>query len=965
MQELSEHKTGHEKLDDSIRNTISSAFQQVGYSEKEKTLLRDIRFVREGGKSHNADMVAYSSSLRQDADTAVISVKGTENADKIQFDSEISPFRALATPVIVLAEYTKIRGMAEPRVRAVGLCKDAATFKREKTKSNIIPLSRFEEYLRDKQQFFTPRRLEKAKLVPEQLMLFDVAPDLIKQAIKIADKELVDRFEKGVREVIASITEKDKQRVINAAISVLGARILRDRLKENWPLSSGAITFLSSAKNSLPGYFDISNEIGGKLDPILKQLHSAFDFSQVSLDMVGKFYESAFVTKELRDEWGIHYTKSLLARTLLRRMPIEELPPDNRIIADPTCGSGSLLTAGYERLANAAYLSIFQNERHQKLVGSIFGNDRDPFAAEITRMTLMLFHPPHKNNWKVTHLDAEKDNFGRKWIRKIKVTPTIIVANPPFGGKSGGASNTAKPRTRHQRDRSALILNHCLDILPEGGLLGIILTETVLDQILEKSTRHRIIQQCQILEQWDIPVGQEGWFDKVNRPAMAWILRKTIPSSNKIYVRSLSDAPSLGRNAKLQGTIQIDVTNPPEHLVPTVFNDILSEMEMSPNRIDDYYIAINGFQANRSSITKNKLQESHPWSGTNVRGTDQYSDFSGGSAGWLELIDDNLRKGRTRKKLRKYIDQNDPHVMLRANRNVPLFKYKISSITLVDVPYGSRKVVAPSENFHVTFSRSNDKHTKDKYIYALWAVLNHSLASLWFHERLRGPKIPIPTYKKFPLPKDWNLENIQSLSSIAKKLINAKRKTYSKSLLNLHDSSMIEEMVKKIDDTIYQMYAVTKSDRRRIEAWFGGEQRPLLKGIRQSKKSDKTNNNDSRINYEVPEWETTCETLELRFKDNLIRLVIDGLMDDSEDIKSAEDGIWLKIIPAMPGWLLEKRAVGWVELTTDSAKRLKQSPEKYIVGFHLHKNAYKTQDEIDKDLQSILDAEINKAEANG
>lgn len=135
MQELSEHKTGHEKLDDSIRNTISSAFQQVGYSEKEKTLLRDIRFVREGGKSHNADMVAYSSSLRQDADTAVISVKGTENADKIQFDSEISPFRALATPVIVLAEYTKIRGMAEPRVRAVGLCKDAATFKREKSKN--------------------------------------------------------------------------------------------------------------------------------------------------------------------------------------------------------------------------------------------------------------------------------------------------------------------------------------------------------------------------------------------------------------------------------------------------------------------------------------------------------------------------------------------------------------------------------------------------------------------------------------------------------------------------------------------------------------------------------------------------------------------------------------------------------------------------------------------------------------
>jgi len=183
----------------------------------------------------------------------------------------------------------------------------------------------------------------------------------------------------------------------------------------------------------------------------------------------------------------------------------------------------------------------------------------------------------------------------------------------------------------------------------------------------------------------------------------------------------------------------------------------------------------------------------------------------------------------------------------------------------------------------------------------------------------------------------------------------------SKPLHEPHDNLKIKTIVKKIDAVIYRMYEITKSDRCRIEAWFGGEQRPLLKGIWQSKKPDKINNTGSRINYEGPEWETTCETSELRFKDNLIRLVIDGLIDYSEDIQSNEDGIWLKIIPAMPGWLLEKGSVGWVELTTDSAKRLKQSPEKYIVGFHLHKNAYKTQDEIDKGLLLISEMEMKKA----
>ncbi len=959
MQKSSEHKTGHEKLDDSIRNRISSAFQQVGYSEKEKMLLRDIRFVGEGEKSHKADMVAYSSSLRQDADTAVIAVNGIENAEKIQFDSEISPFRALATPVIVLAEYKKIRGMAEPRVRTVGLCKDAATFKREKARSKIIPLSRFEEYLRDRQQFFTPRRLEKAKLVPEQLPLFDIAPNLIGQAIQIANKELVSRFEKGIGEVLKTTNEEYKRSVINAAIAILGARILRDRLKKNWPLTS-AFEFLTAARNDLPEYFKVRQGIAERLDRLLDCLPATFDFSQVSLDMVGKFYASAFVTKELRDQWGIHYTKSLLAKTLLRRMPIEDLPPDKRILADPTCGSGSLLTAGYERLADAAYLSIPQDTRHHKLVDSIFGNDRDPFAAEITRMTLMLFHPPHKNNWKVTHFDAEKDNFGSKWIREIKVAPTIIVANPSFGGKGGGVSHTAKPRTRHQRDRSALILNRCLDILPEYGLIGIILTETVLDQILEKSTRHRIMQKCQILEQWDIPV---GWFDNVNRPAMAWVLRKTAPLSKTVFIRSLSDVPSLGRDAKLRGTIHIDITNPPEHLVPTVFDDILSKIEMSPNCIEDYYVVKNGLQALKVKINEEKSNTTYPWSG-NAKGTDPYSDFSDGSRGWLELIDDNLRDGRKREDLRKHLENNEPLVMFRANRKAS-WNYKWSSVALIDVPNETKKVVAPSESFDVTFSKSTKIVDKKRYIYALWATLNHPIASLWFHERLRVQKIPIDKYRIFPLPRDWNIEKIQLLASIAKKLIDTKKNMSIKPLLDPQDNSRIEAMVKKIDDVIYQMYEITESDRSRIEAWFGGEQRPLLKGTSRTETIAKATNDFTRINDEVPEWETTCETLELRFKDNSIRLVIDGLADYSENSESVEDGLWLKIIPAMPGWLLEKGAVGWVELTTDSAKRLKQSPEKYIVGFRLHRNAYKTQDEIDKVLLLTINEEMKKVEASG
>jgi len=80
-----------------------------------------------------------------------------------------------------------------------------------------------------------------------------------------------------------------------------------------------------------------------------------------------------------------------------------------------------------------------------------------------------------------------------------------------------------------------------------------------------------------------------------------------------------------------------------------------------------------------------------------------------------------------------------------------------------------------------------------------------------------------------------------------------------------HDNLKIKTIVKKIDDIIYQMYEINEGERRCIEAWFGEEQRPLLEGICQRKTFAEPTNNLIRINYEVPEWETTCETLETRY----------------------------------------------------------------------------------------------------
>lgn len=947
-----------QKISDSIRKTIKSAFTQIGYTDA--MISSDVRFVGKAGNPFFADLVAYSGSLRKDTDTAVISVKGIDNTARVEHDKDIAPFLALATPIIILAEYKKTPHTDAPRLLITGLNKtDVATG--GKVGGDVIPLSRFEEYLTAHQEQFTPRRLERAKWYSEQLKLFDVSPDLIGEAYQIAIHELVHKFERGVRFILEQNPAGYKRDIIQAAIAILAARILRDRLRMQWPISSGVVQFLKHAKAFLPGYFEIPPGIATKLEPLLsKDLNDTLDFSQVSIDIVGKFYESAFVTKEARDQWGIHYTPSLLAKTLLRRMPIEEIPPSKRILADPTCGSGSLLAAGYERLSDATYLRLSDTERHQKLISSIFGNDKDGFATQVARMTLMLFHPPHKNNWKVTELDVEADSFRDKWISKLGVRPTIIVANPPFGEKGGGTKHPGVRRARNQIDRAGLILKRCLDILPEGGLLGIILPETILDQQLVKPIRNRIVKECEILEQWSIP---PAWFDNVNRPAMAWIIRKQAPTSRFVHILPLTDVPVPSLNVQPHGTINIDTQALTNNLVPSLFDDLLTKTEKGSNRVENYYSIHSGLQAIKENVKSNKNINTYPWSGTDVRGTDPFSDFSEGYKGWIELKDSNFHPKGPRRELRKHLILNDPMVMLRANRNVPLLNYKWSSIALIDVPHGNRKIIAPSENFLVAFSKEKSIEDKQNYVYSLWAILNHPIASLWFHERFVVTKITTVNFEKFPLPIKWtDNKNIKLLASLAKNLL-FKVGASQKAVLEISDakSSAIESLVKNIDDVIFQMYELTKVERQQIEEWFDREPRPGLEDYYEVKKSDKDSSSVIHIVYEEPIWETTFETLDVDFERGLIKFVIDGLIDNHNEVGFDKNGIWLKVIPATPGWCMRQGAMGWIELTTHSLNKLKQAPEEYVTSFRLHKNAYKTQEEIDKSLYMVSDIKSRKA----
>ncbi len=141
------------------------------------------------------------------------------------------------------------------------------------------------------------------------------------------------------------------------------------------------------------------------LEELLRNLRFNITFRSFTNEMLGYFYENAFVDHELRRQLGIYYTPQTLAKRILSRLPIEELHPADRVVFDGSSGSGNLLLAGYERLEGLLPVEWDRRRKHDYLVRRIRGVDVDPFAAEVAALSLFLLDMPAGEAWDVSAAD--------------------------------------------------------------------------------------------------------------------------------------------------------------------------------------------------------------------------------------------------------------------------------------------------------------------------------------------------------------------------------------------------------------------------------------------------------------------------------------------------------------------------------------------------------------------------------
>jgi len=213
--------------------------------------------------------------------------------------------------------------------------------------------------------------------------------------------------------------------------------------------------------------------------------------------IIGELYEECIHLSHKKNQ-GIFYTPENLANfmagNLLNNIEVGEKDEFIRVL-DPSCGSGSLLSATYDQLFiyNGEHRSPSEKKMlHQLLLEkSLFGIDKDPLACLVTRLVLVL-----KGEDFVRPLGIKcGDILSEDLIEKGSMD--AIIGNPPYVGHKEIDSVYMKSLKKRypevyqdKGDLSYCFINRGWELLkPEGRLLHIT-SRYFLEAFYAKPLRH-------------------------------------------------------------------------------------------------------------------------------------------------------------------------------------------------------------------------------------------------------------------------------------------------------------------------------------------------------------------------------------------------------------------------------------------------------------------------------------------
>jgi type I restriction-modification system DNA methylase subunit len=304
----------------------------------------------------------------------------------------------------------------------------------------------------------------------------------------------------------------------------------------------------------LAGELYIDNAV---LERIIEGMYS-YRFNDIDADVLGNVYEQYLAAgigekgqlrdkKMIRKEMGIYYTptyivdyivKNTLGELIGKAKNASELSKIR--VLDPACGSGSFLIRAFETLGKAyAKTNGGDNEMltenvsrnaYDILTKNLHGVDLDAKAVEIAELNLLLRAARRRGRLPLLSENIKRGNslisgtpeemekyFGKHWEQKhpfnweekfAEVMKEggfdVVVGNPPYGADVTEEEKiyyVNKYKTTLGKINSyRLFIERTLQLLKDGGLLGLIVPNTWLSDNDSERLRKLILENYKVLK---------------------------------------------------------------------------------------------------------------------------------------------------------------------------------------------------------------------------------------------------------------------------------------------------------------------------------------------------------------------------------------------------------------------------------------------------------------------------------
>ena len=889
---------------------IERGLMGVGYVRD--ALVWDYEFVAGRNRVQKAELVAFSDVYRKDLATSCIAVKWCGNGEsRHEWLRELSyiaaPLALISTPQLV--EVWRVSG-AEPAERA----------------HEELDYRRLQEYFTENRLELEPKAVMAAKRGERQLSFLDVDPRLVEFAYDVTKKVLVDHFEGAVRrgkrelEERKEATEPHLERLPRIAIRMLAARVLEDKqLLEAEPLAD-AEELLRKAHEQFRQYFqatELEEFPRAVAEAVLEELRRDVTFRSLTNDMLGYFYENALVRPELRRELGIYYTPRGLATRVLKRMPVEDIPADERYVLDGTCGSGNLLLAAHERLKDLLPVAESEEAKHKYLVEHLWGVDKDDFATEVARLSLLLFSLPFGDSWHV----YPRDFLALRPEGLFETLPRIIVGNPPF------REERSREGRRHQI--AAKVVEQYVDWLAPEGLMGVILPETFLTNASCRRGREKLLADCDVMEIWQLPAGTvpESAIEicvLIARKRKTGAAGRTFPVRvDRVMARKRDKKRFLKEHRPSFSFVLRDqrVWRSHEKRMMTASQfDSLWDRLCAAGTLVQHADVKNGIQpVGKAKFATEALGEGwKPWLG-GARWLEPYLiDWKGQERRYI-LYPGNLH--RPRLGLREKFDR--PKLLMNASRSRSN-PWRVYAAIDQDGCY-------PNESLNCVVPRSTEISLEE-----LAAVLNHPVANAWVDSRNPARRIKIKVIEGIPYPRLSSrarrkvVEIVRCLARRKGRLVRAVSTTEAADLAN-----EVRGLVRELDEILFDAYEVEGKERKAVLDLFSGFQRP---GWEWTEVDFRPASRGRRPGERPTEsWTMTGWVEEVRAEKGTIVVWVRGIGED----KPFE----MNIPPLMPGWGLRQDVAFRFKVPRVDGPPRELEPER-LFDFELIPYSYLSEDEL-------------------